>query len=49
MEEQHYIPITYNQNLSKSFIPNLSIIDLLFNEGTGGSQEILKNSIVSYS
>ena len=49
LQYQNYIPITYNQNLSKSFIPNLSIIDLLFNEGTGGSQEILKNSIVSYS
>ena len=49
LQYQNYIPITYNQNLSKSFIPNLSIIDLLFNEGTDRSQEILKNSITPYS
>ena len=49
LQYQNYTPISYNQNLSKSFIPNLSIVDLLFNEGTDGSQEILKNSTVSYS
>ena len=49
LQYQNYTSISYNQNLSKSFIPNLSIVDLLFNEGTDGSQEILKNSTVSYS
>ena len=49
LQYQNYTPISYNQNLSKSFIPNLSIVDLLFNEGTDGSREILKNSTVSYS
>ena len=49
LQYQNYTPISYNQNLSKSFIPDLSIVDLLFNEGTDGSQEILKNSTVSYS
>jgi len=49
LKYQNYDPITYVQHTSKSFIPNLSIIDLLFNEGTDGSQEILKNSTVSYS
>ena len=49
LKYQNYDPITYVQHTSKSFIPNLSIIDLLFNEGTDRSQEILKNSITSYS
>ena len=49
LKYQNYDPITYAQHISKSFIPNLSIIDLLFNEGTDRSQEILKNSITSYS
>jgi hypothetical protein len=49
LKYQNYDPITYVQHTSKSFIPNLSIIDLLFNEGTNRSQEILKNSITSYS
>jgi len=49
LKYQSYDPITYVQHISKSFIPNLSIIDLLFNEGTDRSQEILKNSIMSYS
>ena len=49
LKYQNYDPIRYVQHTSKSFIPNLSIIDLLFNEGTDRSQEILKNSITSYS
>ena len=49
LKYQNYDPIRYVQHTSKSFIPNLSIIDLLFNEGTDGTQEILKNSTVSYS
>ena len=31
------------------FIPEMSIIDLLFNEGRDGAKEILQNSIVSSS
>ena len=31
------------------FMPEMSIIDLLFNEGRDGAKEILQNSVVSYS
>jgi hypothetical protein len=33
LEYQKYSPMSYPQYLSKSFIPNLSILDLLFNMG----------------
>ena len=41
-EFQHPI---YKQ-IHKEFIPKMSIIDLLFNEGRDGAKEILQNSIV---
>ena len=31
------------------FIPEMSIIDLLFNEGRDGTKEILQNSVLSSS
>ena len=31
------------------FMPEMSIIDLLFNEGRDGAKEILQNSVVSSS
>ena len=31
------------------FMPEMSIIDLLFNEGKDGAKEILQNSVVSSS
>jgi hypothetical protein len=30
-------------------MPEMSIIDLLFNEGRDGAKEILQNSVVSYT
>ena len=38
---QNYNPIIYDQNLTKSFIPNLSIIDLLSNVGPD-SKKLMK-------
>lgn len=37
---QNYIPLPYEQNLSKSFIPDLSIIDLISNMGPNSLQLI---------
>ena len=44
-----FSPVAYNQVFSNKydFIPNLSIIDLIFNKGPDAS-EILKKSILSY-
>ncbi len=33
LEYQNYVPSPYRQRLSKSFIPDLSVLDLLFNAG----------------
>ena len=41
-------PIIVHQIQGK-FIPEMSIIDLLFNEGRDGAKEILQNSIVKNS
>jgi WbqC-like protein family len=41
-EYQNYIPIFYKQHLAKSFIPNLSILDLLVNVGPGSLELITK-------
>lgn len=43
LQYQNYIPIKYTQNLAKSFIPNLSIIDLLANMGSSSVDIINKN------
>ena len=43
LKYQNYNPITYHQHRSKSFIPNLSIIDLLANVGSE-SGKLLKES-----
>ena len=43
LKYQNYNPITYHQYRSKSFIPNLSIIDLLANVGSE-SGKLLKES-----
>ena len=44
LKYQNYDPITYVQHTSKSFIPNLSIIDLLVNVGSE-SGKLLKEGI----
>ena len=41
-----YCPASYYQVFGKEFVPNLSIVDLLFCEGTN-SKSILNNSITS--
>ena len=41
---QNYNPIRYLQRMSESFIPNLSIIDLLVNVGSE-SGKLLKEGI----
>ena len=38
LKYKNYNPIVYSQQLAKSFIPNLSIIDLLANVGTGSGK-----------
>jgi len=43
LKYQNYNPIKYTQHMSKSFIPNLSIIDLLANAGSE-SGKLLKES-----
>ena len=40
---QNYTPVVYPQQLSKSFIPNLSILDLLANVGPD-SLKLIKNN-----
>jgi len=41
LEYQNYIPLPYSQNLSKSFIPDLSILDMLFNVGSNSLKLIM--------
>ena len=43
LEYQKYNPIRYTQNLAESFIPNLSIIDLLSNVGPDSKKLFLSN------
>ena len=45
---QKFTHPTYSQIHGK-FIPEMSIIDLLFNEGRDGTKEILQNSVLSSS
>ncbi len=44
LQYQDYLPLKYKQNLSDEFISNLSIIDLLANNGNDESLKIIKNS-----
>jgi len=44
---QNYEPVVYEQHLSKSFIPNLSIIDLLCNVGNNSLNLITKNNKIN--
>lgn len=44
---EFYTPHEYIQNFGNDFVPNLSILDLLFCEGTGASQ-VLKKSVFSH-
>ena len=44
LQYQDYVPLKYKQNLSDEFISNLSIIDLLANNGNDESLKIIKNS-----
>ena len=44
LQYQDYVPLKYKQNLSDKFISNLSIIDLLANNGNDESLKIIKNS-----
>jgi hypothetical protein len=48
VEFQEFQHPVYKQIHGK-FIPEMSIIDLLFNEGRDGAKEILQNSIVKNS
>jgi len=43
VEYQKYDPIVYPQKYAKSFIPNLSILDLLFNMGSDSKKLITKS------
>ena len=43
VEYQKYDPIIYPQKYAKSFIPNLSILDLLFNMGSDSKKLITKS------
>ena len=43
LKYQNYNPIRYHQHMAKSFIPNLSILDLLANVGSE-SGKLLKES-----
>ena len=44
LKYQNYNPITYHQYRSKSFIPNLSIIDLLANVGSESGKLLKENN-----
>jgi len=43
VEYQKYNPIIYSQMHTKSFVPNLSILDLLFNMGLDSKKLITKS------
>ena len=43
LEYNNYKPVAYAQNFTDSFVPNLSIIDMLFNVGPD-SLKLIKNS-----
>ena len=43
VEYQKYDPIIYQQKYAKSFVPNLSILDLLFNMGSDSKKLITKS------
>ena len=45
LKYQNYNPIRYLQHMSKSFIPNLSIIDLLANMGSESGKLLNKNTL----
>jgi|TARA_B110000438_G_scaffold142558_1_gene137475 hypothetical protein len=40
LEYQKYVPLEYEQHMSETFTPNLSILDLLFNIGPSSSKFI---------
>ncbi|MFY0599559.1 MAG: WbqC family protein [Cyclobacteriaceae bacterium] len=42
-----YVPLSYQQNFGNEFVPNLSILDLLFCEGTASSR-VLNGSVFSW-
>ncbi len=44
LKYQNYKPVLYQQNLSKDFVPNLSIIDLLANYGKDSLKIILEQN-----
>ena len=44
LKYQNYAPIRYLQHISKSFIPNLSIIDLLANVGSESGKLLKENN-----
>ena len=45
LKYQNYNPIRYLQHMSKSFIPNLSIIDLLANMGSESGKLLNENTL----
>ena len=45
LKYQNYNPIRYHQHMSKSFIPNLSIIDLLANMGSESGKLLNENTL----
>src|SRR5207244_10872167 len=40
LEYQEYTPVEYPQRFSKEFVPNLSVVDLLFNVGPASSRAL---------
>ena len=40
LEHQEYTPVEYPQRFSKEFVPNLSVVDLLFNVGPASSRAL---------
>ena len=43
VEYQKHDPVIYPQKYAKSFVPNLSILDLLFNMGSDSKKLITKS------
>lgn len=45
LEYQKFKPLIYNQMFSKRFLPNLSILDVMFNVGNKNTRKLIEKSI----